>query len=324
MRQDKDRTAKWLITHHGDSILWLAGIHGFTSCQPVTPETVAPRRLPDGLLEVRFPGDPDPTLVLVEIEAYPGNDVDPQVFEDILAVELVRKVTPEVVCLVLKPKGNLVVSGSRTRTSRRGLTSVSASWQVVNLWTLDAETLLAANDPGLIPWVPLARTNRPADEVLIECRDRLEQVADANDRSGLQVVTGILASFALSRKGLEKLFSGGKPMIDSPLLHELIEQIEERAEKRAEAKAEAKAEALAVKKIAEMQAKLEAEIQTKLEAQRANVARMSISATLEARFGSVPESVRTELASITDANRLEAMIRIAATCPDVATFAAAL
>lgn len=297
MRQDKDRTAKWLITHHGDSILWLAGIHGFSSCQPVTPETVAPRRLPDGLLEVRFPGDPEPTLVLVEIEAYPGNDVDPQVFEDILAVELVRRMTPEVVCLVLKPKGNLVVSGTRTRTSRRGLTSVSASWPVVNLWTLDAETLLAANNPGLIPWVPLARTNRPADEVLIDCRDRLEQVPDANDRSGLQVVTAILAGFALSRKGIEKLFGGGKKMIESPVLDDLIELIKERETKALRSKFEVQqAERLLV------------------------TLRNSIASFLEGRFGSVPDAVREGLAGISDANRLEALIRVAATCPNVEAF----
>ena len=258
MRQDKDRTAKWLITHHGDSILWLAGIHGFTSCQPVTPETVAPRRLPDGLLEVRFPGDPDPTLVLVEIEAYPGNDVDPQVFEDILAVELVRKVTPEVVCLVLKPKGNLVVSGSRTRTSRRGLTTLHANWQVVNLWTLDADALLAANDPGLIPWVPLARSTRPRDDLLLACRDRLNAVPNRAERSTLLAVTAILAGLAHDPKGLLTLFGGGDTMIESPVLDELMEFAREKE-----------------------RVKVQAET-------RLSTTRVTLLAFLEARFGAVP------------------------------------
>lgn len=301
MRQDKDRTTKWLLAHHSDSILWLAGIHGFESCRPVAPEVVAPRRLPDGLLEVRYPGEPEPDLVLVEIEAYPGNDVDPQVFEDILAIELVRRVTPEVVCLVLKPKGNLAVGGKQTRKSRRGLTTVSADWRVVNLWTLDADSLLAADDPGLIPLVPLAATTRPADEVLVECRDRLELVPDANDRSGLQVVTAILAGFALNRPGLAKLFGGGEKMIESPVLDELIEQIEARAAKA-------------------NQMKLEAEIQAK----HARTLRESIIAALDARFGSVPDAVRAGLAGITDPGRLEALVRSAATCPDVPAFAAGL
>jgi hypothetical protein len=56
MRQDKDRSSKWLLTHHGDAILKLGGITGFTAWRALQPETVAPRRLPDGLIEVRFAG----------------------------------------------------------------------------------------------------------------------------------------------------------------------------------------------------------------------------------------------------------------------------
>jgi hypothetical protein len=69
MRQDKDRSAKWMLAHHGDAILKLAGLTGFTCWKALQPETVAPRRLPDGLLEVRFPVSSEPVLVLVEIES---------------------------------------------------------------------------------------------------------------------------------------------------------------------------------------------------------------------------------------------------------------
>jgi len=47
------------------------------------PETVAPRLLPDGLLEVRFAGSSEPVLVLVEIEADPDADADRQVLDDL-------------------------------------------------------------------------------------------------------------------------------------------------------------------------------------------------------------------------------------------------
>lgn len=104
MRQDKDRTAKWLLAHHGDSILRLAGMKGFTSWRALQSENVAPRRLPDGLLEVQFEGEREPTLVLVEVESYPGNDVDRQVLEDLEAVHLARGIVPEAICLVLRPK----------------------------------------------------------------------------------------------------------------------------------------------------------------------------------------------------------------------------
>ena len=74
MRPDKDRSSKWLLTHHGDAVLTLAGLSGFTTWKALQAETVAPRRLPDGLLEVRFPGASAPVLVLVEIETYPDSD----------------------------------------------------------------------------------------------------------------------------------------------------------------------------------------------------------------------------------------------------------
>lgn len=147
MHQGNDRTAKWLIDRHGDSILHLAGITGFTRWQALPAETVAPKRLPDGLIEVWFPGQRHPDLVLVEIETYPDKDVDRQVFEDLEVVHLTRGITPEVACLVLKPKGNLVVTGSATRSSRRGSTTVTARWPVVNLWEVDADDLLL----GVIP-----------------------------------------------------------------------------------------------------------------------------------------------------------------------------
>ncbi len=75
-------------------------------------ETVAPRRLADGLLEVRFPGTPEPVLVLVEIETYPDSTADEQVLEDVMLIAVDRKVVPEVISLVLKLKGNVTVQGT--------------------------------------------------------------------------------------------------------------------------------------------------------------------------------------------------------------------
>ena len=136
MRQDKDRSGKWLLTHHGDAVLKLAGLTGFTAWKALQPETVAPRRLPDGLLEVRFPNESEPTLVLVEIETYPDADADRQVFDDVMLIAVDRKVVPEVVSVVLKPKGNLTVTGAAERTSRRGRTRVGhGPWCGFGSWT---------------------------------------------------------------------------------------------------------------------------------------------------------------------------------------------
>ena len=290
MRQDKDRTAKWLLTHHGDSILRLANIRDFVRWRPAATEVVAPRRIPDGLLEVWYPGESKSDFVLVEIETYPGQDVDGQILEDLELVSVDRGIVPDVVCLVLQPKGNLTVRGNATRQSKRGSTTLTATWPVVNLWELDAEQLLVEGDPGLIPWVPLAKTDRSRDEVLVECRDRLTAVSNAKDRSGLLAVTAILAGLTKDAKGLLNLFGGVDAMIESPVLDE-------------------------VKEILLKRGRIEGRV---IEAQE------SVVENLEARFGSVPEEVRAKLTGIIDLPQLKSLVRLAATCPDLTTFTAKL
>lgn len=282
MRQDKDRSGKWLLTHHGDAILRLGGITGFTAWKALQAETVAPRRLPDGLIEVRFPGEAEPTLVLVEIETYPDSDADRQVLDDLMLIAVDRKTVPEVVSLVLKPKGKMTVTGASERVSPRGRTRIGGTWPVVRLWELDAETLLASPDAGVIPWVPLARTTLTPDELMTRCRDRLVQVPDANDRSGLVAVTQILAGLAFPDRRFLNLFGGAKVMIESPVLDEVKELI------------------------------------------RVQAMHDNILANLDARFGSVPADRVAALAAVTDETRLKALHRLAATCPDIDTFVAAL
>jgi hypothetical protein len=286
MRQDKDRAAKWIITHHGDTILRLGGITGFTRWKPLQSEVIAPRRLPDGLLEVRFPNDPEPTWVLVEIETYPDNTADTQVFDDLMLIAVDRQVVPDVVSLVLKPKGNLTVTGRAERRSRRGGAVLTGAWSVVRLWELEAEALFAAGDVGLVPWIPLTRTAQPPEQLLTRCRDRLAAVPDANDRAGLTAVAQILAGLAFPDRRFLDIFGGPEAMIESPVLEEAKQIIHTRA--------------------------------------TASALQEAVATYLEARFGAAPEDVRSKLTAVTDLTRLRALVRLAATCPDLATFAGQL
>jgi hypothetical protein len=246
--------------------------------------------LPDGLLEVRFPGSTKPVLVLVEIETYLDSDADRQVLDDLMLIAVDRKVVPEVISLVLKPKGNLTVTGTADRTSVRGATKINGSWPVVRLWKLEADQLFAAGDAGLIPWVPLAKTTLSPEQLMTQCRDRLAQVPDANDRAGLSAVTQILAGLAFPDKRFLDLFGGADAMIESPVLDEVKELIRKKYEAEATLRA----------------------------------TRRAVVAALETRFGLVPGDRIVPLDAVTDENRLKELHRLAITCPDLEAFVAAL
>jgi hypothetical protein len=127
MRDDKDRSSKWLITHHGDSILRLAGIHGFRSWKPVQAEIVQPRQLPDGLIDLYYSDHPEPDPTIVEITTYPDRRVADQVLRDALFVFAKRRVPPEVITIVLRPLGTFQLSGAAQLVSRHGTFQISFS-----------------------------------------------------------------------------------------------------------------------------------------------------------------------------------------------------
>jgi hypothetical protein len=170
-------------------------------------------------------------LVLVEIESYADSDADRQILEDLMLILVDRDVVPEVISLILKPKGNVTVAGSAERSSVQGKTKVRGSWPMVRLWEMEADQLLAAGDPGLIPWVPLTKTSLSPEELMTQCRDRLAQVSDAKDRAGLIAVTQILAGLAFPDKRFLDFFGGADAMIESPVLDEVKALIRVRAKR---------------------------------------------------------------------------------------------
>ncbi len=288
MRQDKHRAGKWLLARHGDSLLRLAGITGFASWAAVTPETVAPRRLPDGLLEVCFPNEPDPVLVLVEVETYPDADADRQVLDDLMLIAVDRKAIPEVVVLVLRPKGNLTVVGQGQRASRSGRVRLGGTWPVVRLWVQDADALLASGDPGLLPLALLARTTEPPEGLVARVRDRVAGLPPALDRAGMMAVSDILSRLAFPDRNFRHLF-GGRTMLENVL-----------------------------KEIVRLNPKLMQEILENDE--RRDVIRT----VLDARFGLIDPARLAGLGEVCEPDELRQLARLAATCPDPGTFVAAL
>jgi hypothetical protein len=184
-----DKSSKWLIQHHGDSILRLAGVVGIETWRPLQAEVVQPRQLPDGLIEARLEGKPQADLFVLELATYPDARLDEQVLRDMTLVYLDRRVVPDVITLILHPKGNLSILGSQELTSPGGLTHWSIRWKVIPLWTIPAASLLVLQDIGLVPWIPLTKFDGPPETIFRECRARIDQQADALERENLLAVT---------------------------------------------------------------------------------------------------------------------------------------
>jgi hypothetical protein len=277
-----DKSSKWLIQHHGDSILRLAGVVGIESWRPLQAEVVQPRQLPDGLIEARLRGQPEADLFVLELATYPEARLHDQVVRDMTLVYLDRRVVPDVITLILHPKGNLRVSGDVEITSPGGMTHWRVRWRVVELWTLPAEALLAERDVGLIPWVPLTHFDGPPGPILRECRNRIDREAPPEERENLLAVTQVLAGLRYNDPSLFKVLGGRDAMIESPVLQEL--------------KAEWTREAT-------------------LETER----RMLVE-ILVARFGNQAEPAVVGLEKIDDQARLEQLVRFAVRCPDLQSF----
>jgi hypothetical protein len=221
---DYDRSSKWLIQHHGDSILRLGGLRNVRSWRPLQAEVVQPRQLPDGLLEVQLQDQAEPSLVVVEIATYPEPMLSEQVVRDVMLVYLDRRVLPDVLTLVLSPRRSIRVSGAQELASPLGWTRHHLEWRVVELWTLAADALLEGKDPGLLPWVPLAHFDGPPEPVFRKCRQQIDREATAPERANLLAVTQVLTRLRYNDPQLLTIFGGSQAMIESPLIQEMMAQ----------------------------------------------------------------------------------------------------
>ncbi len=217
-----DLASKWLIGHHGDAVLRLAGLTDIVAWRAVQAEVVQSRRLPDGLLEVRRAGQDRTDLFVVEIATAPERRVAEQLLADAALVYLDRGVLPEVVAVVLRPKGRLRVPRRLDLGSPAGWTRWRASWRVGELWSLPAADLLAPQEPGLAPWATVARWGGRPEELLRQCRDLIDRRAAPDEREVMLSVAAVLASIRYNDPRLLSILGGKEAMIDTPLMREII------------------------------------------------------------------------------------------------------
>jgi hypothetical protein len=223
MRDLKDRSCQWLLDRHPAALLQVAGerVH---ACRALRTVLTAPKRIPDGLLEVKTTPDAEPEDFLVEIAAYPDDRVADQVLGDLCLAHLLRERPPEVLVLVLLARGSAACPASGRRASRRGRTTLGATWHVVELWNVPARPLLTGGDVGLVPLVPLMQLDQPPEVIARECKDRIDQLAPPRDKATLLAVTHILAEARFHDALIRSILGGKQNMIESPTFQEIVDE----------------------------------------------------------------------------------------------------
>jgi hypothetical protein len=218
--QPCDKSSKWLIEHQARGILRLGGLRGVRQYRAGPAQIVQPSKLSDGLLEVTLDGRNKPLLVLIEVATYPDKRAERQALEDLTLAYHVLGRLPELLMLVLRPKGRYRISGKYAIRSELGWSGLEGEWKPVELWTLSAEEHLAG-DVGGVPWVPLMQYEGPPEALLERCREKIEREAHPKDQPTLKAVAQVLARLKFPAPDLWSLLGGKAVMIESPLIKEL-------------------------------------------------------------------------------------------------------
>jgi hypothetical protein len=137
-----------------------------------------------------------------------------------------------------------------------------------------------------MPWTPLTRFTDPPWNIVARCRDVIDRVSADAERANLLAVTQVLTRLRYNDPELLTTLGESRIMIESPLLQE----IEGRGEARG---------------------RIQAHID-------------DIVDFLNARFGHMPEDIRTRLSRIQDEATLKALVVNAGRCPNLSTFRAQL
>jgi hypothetical protein len=306
-RDRKDRSSNWIIEKHGGSLLRLAPIANVTGWKAAAAVLTFPKQMPDGLLDVTFADRVKPDPFLIEIESYPDKETAEQLRDDAAMVLLNRRVLPDILLLVLFPKGNYRVEPEQSWLSAHGMTELWLRIHVINLWTLSARDLLATNDIGLIPWVPLTDPGGSPVSVLRECRERIEQQARPEEKGNLLAATRVMAEMRYNNLDLLSLIGGEMLTMEkifnmSPTIQRIKAEV---------ARETARKTARRVTK------------STALKTARETANRLILH-VLTRRFGTMPEELVTELKAIENQQRFETLLDMACECASLKKFRAAM
>ena len=220
-QQRFDIGSKWLLQKQGKGALLVGGIKDVQRIELMPGEIVQNRKYPDGLLRVHLAGQRKPHHVLIEIATYAEKRALRQALDDLTLSYQTLGHLPELLMLVLRPKGRFRISGRHAVRSKLGLSRLEAEWKPVELWTLPAAEFLAQGDVGVTPWVPLMHFDGPPESLLERCAEKIEREAHPKDRADLLAVSQVLGELKFPLPLLADFFGGKEPMIESPLLQKM-------------------------------------------------------------------------------------------------------
>jgi hypothetical protein len=306
-RDAKDRSIGFLVSKFPKALLRLAGVEGVKTCVPQMNSLSVPKRIPDGLLAVSFEKEKAPVLFLLEATTYPDADEERQVLEDVAMVLLSSKVIPEVISIVLAPKGNAQMLGSMQRSSLLGTTTLSCTWKIVEMWKIEAEALLELGEAQLLPLLPLCKSKETPEAIVAQTNERIQTQAKEGEKESLLVMAAILSNFKFPTLDLRKLFRERTTMlIENPNLREWLQELYQEAFKN---------EIAEQLRLSALQGKRDG----LLEGKREGLLRILMNRFSEA----MTEEDRQQIGTLTQP-QIDRLYSVAIGCSDLAAFRAAL
>jgi hypothetical protein len=221
-RQRFDIGSKWLLHNQGKGALLVGGFHDVQRIEPMPGEIIQNRKYPDGLLRVYLSGQRKPHHVLIEVATYSEERALKQAVDDLTLAYSALGHLPELLMLVLRPKGSFRIGGRHTVRSKLGLSRLEAEWKTVELWTLPASEFLARGDVGVVPWVTLMNFDGPPESLLEHCAEKIKREAHAKDRADLLAVTQVLGGLKFPGPLLAEFLQGEQIMFESPVLQRFV------------------------------------------------------------------------------------------------------
>jgi hypothetical protein len=281
-----DKAGKWLTQHQTLSVLHLAGVQNVISCRPRPPEMVQPGQLPDGLIEATLAGREQPVYYLIEFATKAERRLTRQLARDMMMVYLNFGVVPEVLAIILNQSGRYRAESSFDYRSPSGHCRVTGNWNVTELWRLPADQLLAMNDVGLIPWVPLTAFEQPAEVIVRECKERIDRFAPADQHGEFLIVTAVLTDLRFKDRRLLEILGGKNLVAASSPLKQIFDEFYE-------------------DKVVE-------------------VRQEDILEFLKARFKKIPVPITRAIKATKDSERLDALVKLCGTCASLREFESVL